>query len=176
MRTIETVVYKFDELSEEAKKKAIEGLADINVDEDWSWYIYEDAENIGLKITGFDLDRANYCKAEFMEGAENCANLIIANHGETCDSYNTAKEFLNSRYEIVKKYSDTIGLKKFGEDDSREFFEESLDTLEYAFRQSLSKDYLSSLKREYDYKTSEEAIVETIKANDYEFTDEGKLV
>lgn len=175
MRTIETVAYNFDELSEEAKKKAIEGLADINVDYDWYAFIYEDAEQAGLKITGFDLDRANYCKAEFTEGAENCANLIIANHGETCDSYNTAKEFLKDRTELVKKYSDGIDLEEVHEDNYYEFDNE-LDTLEYNFQQSLSEDYLSMLKKEYEYLTSEEAIIQTIKANDYEFTEEGKQI
>ena len=31
MRTLETVVYKFDELTEDAKQKAMEGMFDINV-------------------------------------------------------------------------------------------------------------------------------------------------
>ena len=36
MRTIRTKVYKFDELSEQAKQVAIEEHRDINVD--WDWY------------------------------------------------------------------------------------------------------------------------------------------
>ena len=31
------------------------------------------------------------------------------------------------------------------------------------------------LQKEYEYQTSEEAIIETIKANDCEFTEDGKL-
>jgi len=31
------------------------------------------------------------------------------------------------------------------------------------------------LQKEYEYETSEEAIVETIKANEYEFTEDGNL-
>ena len=31
------------------------------------------------------------------------------------------------------------------------------------------------LENEYAYQTSEDAILETIKANDYEFTSDGKL-
>jgi hypothetical protein len=31
------------------------------------------------------------------------------------------------------------------------------------------------LSKEYDYQTSEEAIIETIKANDYDFTENGNL-
>jgi len=38
------------------------------------------------------------------------------------------------------------------------------------------EEYLSLLRQEYEYLTSKDAIVETIQANDYEFTEEGKLV
>jgi len=37
------------------------------------------------------------------------------------------------------------------------------------------REALSSLKSSYEYLTSEEAIIETIEANDYEFTIDGKL-
>lgn len=168
MRTIETVVYKFDELSENAKKKAIAELADINVDCNWYEFIYEDAKNIGLKITSFDIDRANYCKAEFIDGAEICANLIIANHGETCDSHNTTKKFLEDIQKAIKENADRMyvyGVPALTtEDDVRD-----------NFLRAISEDYLSMLKKEYEYQTSEEAIINTIKTNDYEFTEDGKL-
>ena len=40
MKTIETVVYDFDELSDEAKQKAINNLSDINVDYGWWEFQY----------------------------------------------------------------------------------------------------------------------------------------
>lgn len=40
---VETEVFKFDELTEEAKQSAIENLYDINVDYEWWEYTYEDA-------------------------------------------------------------------------------------------------------------------------------------
>lgn len=60
MRTIETNLHKFEELTEGAKEKALEQLWDINVDLDWYDFTYEDAEKIGLKISEFDIDRRNY--------------------------------------------------------------------------------------------------------------------
>jgi hypothetical protein len=39
----------------------------------------------------------------------------------------------------------------------------------------LLEDYRIILSKEYNYQTSEETIKETIEANDYEFTAEGKL-
>jgi len=38
----------------------------------------------------------------------------------------------------------------------------------------LKKEYLSILKKEYEYLTSKESLIETIKANEYEFTAVGK--
>ena len=51
-RTIRTKVYLFSELSDQAKQKVIEDNYDINVDYEWWESAYEDAANIGLKITG----------------------------------------------------------------------------------------------------------------------------
>ena len=64
-RTIRTKVYLFSELSDQAKQKVIEDNYDINVDYEWWESAYEDAANIGLKITGFDIDRGSYCNGEF---------------------------------------------------------------------------------------------------------------
>lgn len=66
MRTIKTKVYQFSELSEQAKKKAIEWGYDINVCHEWWEVIYEDAAEIGLKLTGFDIGRGQDCEGEFM--------------------------------------------------------------------------------------------------------------
>ena len=43
MKTIETIVYQFDELTPEAQQKAIERLCSINVDFEWWDSTYEDA-------------------------------------------------------------------------------------------------------------------------------------
>lgn len=66
MKTKTINLYEFDELSEDAKEKALQNLWDINVDHEWWDYIYEDAERIGLKITGFDIDRGNYCEGDIL--------------------------------------------------------------------------------------------------------------
>ena len=55
MRIKEVKVYKFDELSDKVKDKVIENFSDINTDYDWYEFIYEDAGQIDLEITGFDL-------------------------------------------------------------------------------------------------------------------------
>jgi len=57
MRTIRTKIYSFNELSKEAQNVAIDKMRYINVDDNWWLSTYEDAENIGLKITSFDIER-----------------------------------------------------------------------------------------------------------------------
>ena len=47
-------VYSFSELSDSSKQKAIEDNRYISVKENWWENVYEDANNIGLKITSFD--------------------------------------------------------------------------------------------------------------------------
>ncbi len=59
MRTETIEIFKFEELSKEAKKNAVEKMHNLNVDHNWWEFTYEDAKRIGLEINGFDLDRGS---------------------------------------------------------------------------------------------------------------------
>lgn len=172
--TTTTTLYTFDELSDAAKEKAVRQLWDINVDFDWWDSLYADAERIGLKITEFDLDRYRHAKGEWLESPERCAELIIKEHGEHCETYQTAIQFLDDRKALVSKHSDGKHLCIVHEDNEYEFDQEC-DELESEFLKSLLEDYSILLQKEYEYLTSEEAIIETIQANEYEFTEYGQL-
>ena len=88
---------------------------------------------------------------------------ILENHGEVCETYATAKEY-------------QAKLKHFNEDDEDETSVEydALQETKDEFLQALLEDYRMLLQKEYEYQTSEEAIIDTIKANEYEFTEDGK--
>lgn len=161
MRTVRTKVYKFGELSEDAKQKAIEKFWDVNVDYEWWEGIYEDAKNIGLKITSFDVDRHEIEGYFELSAAEIAAN-IFRDHGEICETYKNANDFMKEHDPIFSNYMQT------------EEGEDKLLQLEDEFRTDLLEDYLSLLKAEYEYRTSEEAIIESIESNEYEFTKDGK--
>lgn len=165
MRVIEIKVYKFDELTEEGKRKAVENLYDINIDHGWWNYIYEDAENIGIKITEFDIDRGAYCHGDIITSAPEVIEAIIANHGKDCETYKTAMRY--------KPTFDELATLRDGDDNS---FEDKFEGAEHEFLQDILEDYRIMLQKEYEYQTSEEAIIETIDANDYEFTENGKLI
>lgn len=174
MKTKVINLYSFDELSEEAQQKAIENLYDINIDYDWWDFTYDDAKEIGLKIEGFDLDRYRHATGYFLEDANTTANLILENHGNMCETYKTAEGFLTDWAELVKKYSDGKDLDRVTEENEYDFDNEA-DELEQKFLKSLLEDYSIILQKEYEYLTSDECIIETIKANKYTFTINGKL-
>ena len=58
MKTKKIKLYSIDELSTEAREKALQKLGDINVSYDWWESVYSDASNVGLSISGFDLETA----------------------------------------------------------------------------------------------------------------------
>ena len=174
MKTAIINIYQFSELSDEAKENAIKELYDINTNFDWWNSVYEDAEQVNLKIKGFDIDRGSYVKAEFIGSAYNAANLIILNHGESCETYKTAKSFIEDWNNLVSKYSDGIKTDTVTEGNEYDFDNEA-DDLENEFLQSISEDYRIILSNEYNYLTSEKSIIETIEANEYDFTENGIL-
>ncbi len=162
MRTVRTKVYQFSELSDKAKQNAIDKLYYINVEDEWWESMYEDAAEIGLKITGFDIDRGDFCEGDFTLSANEVAQNILNNHGEQCETYKTAENFMKEWQPVFNTYMET------------ETGDDVLMELEHDFLKSLCRNYLAMLRNDYEYMTSEAAIIETIEANEYEFTVDGK--
>lgn len=160
MREHTIKLYKYEELTEKAKQKAIENLWDINVDYEWWDSVYEDAANIGLKITSFDIGRSNSIEGEFEESPGYVITKILSEHGEGTETYKTALRYRDTEWEFVDEDGDYDGEN---EDAISEFLHDLLE------------DYLVMLRNEYEYLTTKEAIEETIIANEYEFTEDGKL-
>jgi hypothetical protein len=149
MRTIKTNVYKFDELSDAAKEVARNWYREGALDYDWWDFTYEDAEAIGLKIESFDCDR-HEIEGHLTKSINEVCKRILANHGKTCETYKIAKENINVR-----------GITKGSE-------------AAFEFEYSLLQEYLSMLRQEAEYLLSDESVDETILANEYEFTKDGK--
>jgi hypothetical protein len=167
MRIIETKVYKFEELQDQAKQQVLEKFCSINVDFNWWDDVYYDAEQVGIKICGFDIDR--YCRIELYDTAKEVAEKIVKNHGKVCETYKTAKQFLDDIENINTKYGEVT-------EDNEYDYEKEMDELSDDFIKDIAEDYLGVLKTDYEYRTSEEAIIEFIEANDYEFTEDGGII
>lgn len=168
MRTIRTKVYQFSELSKAAQQKAIEVCSDYNVDYDWWQSTYEDAANIGLKITSFDLDRNRHAKGEFTLSANEVAQNILNNHGEGCDTYKTASTFMETWQPVFNEY-----MNEDSDNYESPESEQLLQNFEEDFLNDLLEDYSIMLQKECEYQQSEPAIKETIEANEYEFKADG---
>jgi hypothetical protein len=170
MRKIVTIAYDFEELSEKAQQKAIDNMRDTALDYDWWEQTYEDADNVDVKLTGFDIGRGDYCEGEFKTDALHTATKIMEDHGEHCGTYKTAKAFVDDREALLAGAE----LDEYG--DYSEEVSEELEELEDGFKKTLMEDYLKMLRDDHEYMTSDEYVREYIIGNDYEFTEDGKRI
>jgi len=171
-RVIEQMVYTYEELSDKAKEKVLDKHYYHNVDYDWWDAVYDDAEMVGIKIEGFDTDRGAYCKIRFMGGAEETAHKIVDEHGDMCETYKTAKAYLEARDKLVDEWP----RDEDGELEDEYGLDDKLDDLDGEFKHDISEDYRINLQKEYEYLTSREAIEESILNGDFEFDEEGNEI
>ena len=166
MREVTVKVYQYSELSDKAKEKARQWFLE-GMDSYWYDSTYEDAKQVGIEITGFDIDRGSYCNIEFIKTPEKIAGYIIGNHGNICDTYKDSETFISALNQLKIKYPS---------DDERnsDEYEEASEELVAEYKNALSQSYLVMLRKEYEYQTSEECIAEGMEANEYEFTEDGK--
>lgn len=173
MRTIRTKLYKFNELSTEAKQQAIKQVRYQNDGSlSFAWEdMQSDAEEIGLKLISLDDHRPN--KGEFIVSGNDCANRIIENHGDSCETYKTASSFLADWAKLVAIHSDGVNTDKVEYDNEYEFDKEA-DELEGEFLQAILEDYRIMYNNQIEYENSDEYIQETLVTNEYEFLKDGK--
>jgi len=146
--TIVYKIYKFSELSDEAKQNALEKYWDWNVsDEFWYEYFFDEAKGLGFEITSFDLNH-HTIEIKLNNSPAWICKKIIKDHGETCDTYKLAKTYLEKH------------------DDDPEWDD---------FQRELGHTYSGLLLKHYEYLTSEEAIIESIEANEVEFHEDGRI-
>lgn len=172
MKTKTIEIYEFDELSKSAQDKAIDNIRTINNDYEWWDSIYEDAETIGLCLTGFGLDRNRHTTGYFKDGAEGCAHLIIDNHGETCATTVSAKVYLLDRNRFIENARQWMPDEEL---EGEYNLTSLLDDLNEEFLKSILEDYSMSLQREYEYLSSKENLLEVIACNAYTFNVNGQL-
>jgi len=180
-RTI--TVYNFSELSEDAKENAIENLADINIELEWWEPIYEDLKSIGFECKGFEIYR--YCKLIATESYRTVAKKVLEQHGQSCGTYTLAFQFIETHQNLSYRLDRLLDMYHSGKyQDHREQWlsekiddlENQIEELESKFHNDMENDYRLMLEKEWDYLTTEEAIVNTIETMEYEFDKNGNLV
>ena len=182
MREMNVTVYSFDELSEEAQERALNELRPVDIEPYW----YEDTFDtirtagklLGLEIDGIYFDTDSYCifdaSYEYVRGA---AKAVKAEFPQNTDLHKIASELqdLQKRHfyslscevtedRTVNRYS----CFRFGEDYDCEDLGDIIDDFAHWARIQLRDDA--------EYRMSDEAVQEAIEANEYEFTEDGKLV
>ena len=162
MREVIYKVYKFEELSDEAKEKAIDNNRGINTEfPDWWEFVYEDAANEGVKILSFDIYRGDI-EVQLMKDVEFDREQALKEISESKEEFGTLMlEYLDAdeyeREDIIEDY-----LTEYEEEKTKEAEEEAR---EY---------WLDRLIKEEEWLTSDECIAETLIANEYEFYENGE--
>jgi hypothetical protein len=174
MRTIETVVYSYDELSEEAKEKAIEAMSDINTHDRLYEHVYEKwiekLEEMGFSkpkiyFSGFysQGDGASF-ECEYVDAQKILGNKPFSGQIQCNFVRGVDRPYLNATYSTF-----------WEERDLSTELDDLCDELLEIYRDVCYEIY-DSLRKEYEYLIGREAIEDTIRANNYEFTIDGKPV
>jgi hypothetical protein len=171
MKTKTVNMYDFEELSDRAQETALENVAGFYSNYEWYESVYEDAEAAGLRIKEFNTDSSRYCRGDFINSAEDCANYIIDNHGEKSETYATAETYLRDKAYLIK----SAPVNDDGEYTDEIELDCTLEDLDRDFLQSILEDYSIILHQEWEYINSKEVILESINSNGYMFTIDGEL-
>lgn len=214
--------YSFEELSPEAKEKALETLRDINVDYDgWHESVIDDfksymeekfgvedvevqysgfySQGDGASFTGKVTDMEKFLKnalkiesSEFIDiGDDRSENDLDQLMGDLrgigfdnrerlgIDDIWIEIERTSSRYSHENTIAANLEFEHIDQEDDQRDWNDFYDKMEsdvtdWAREKSVS--LYRRLEEEYDYLTSDPAVEETILANDYKFSEDGKLL
>ena len=174
------------ELPEDVKEKAIDNLRDINVDYEWwdmdgildvkqsEWIKYGLKDCLfTYKTIYFDIDRESHLEFVDLKVTDDevfrKALHISKNAWDKTTYYfrNNGSRYCNTRleFEDPEAYSGkTFTVKE------QQMIDMAIETFN-----DWREEALINLRKDYEYSISDEAIIETIKANDYMFTEDGKI-
>ena len=194
---LETIkLYKFDELSEEAKERALDEYRYINVEYNWWEYLdtlleptQEEIEYLKIPITpgepifqykieAFDLDRGSYLYLSDIEVKNEEAFRRILGIPEPLWEY-TWYSFENNRWGNNTKLSLELDLPYDEEPEEIEKYleflaEEYYDGAEEIWREMVDRA-LKRLRDMYFELMEDDAVVDTLRINEFEFTEDGTI-
>lgn len=196
MRIIETEVYTFDELSDDAKEKVIDGFRDNKNEYFHLDFFHKDCvyqlEELGFvnpKVQyslgycqgdGLSFEADEYSKLEELyieelgKGKEKTAKLLAEN-SVFVSRGNEGRYCYASTDDIdlyIHNYSSGINTDCNNINDVVHIIRGKLEDLYIDICNDLEKQGYN----EIDYQLSDECIIEDIQCNEYEFTKEGKLI
>lgn len=191
MREITEKVYLFEELSEDAKKRAISDNFEINVDYDWYDTILFDfidgCKKIGISVNYKDISFSGFYSqgdgASFV--GEMCYNVqaflkylgvFIPDNIAECIYIRFVRTSFNYCHENTCTTELEAGFDEYGADVESEYSEilEIIEKRAEQLRLDLCKKLYNDLEQAYEDLTSDEGIASTLIANEYEFYENGE--
>jgi len=143
--------YTFEELSEEAQKKAIDQMSDVNVEMCIWWHTIEDqAEKFGIKIVDFDLEKSTI-ELELTGSRDEICAKIRSGLSEEDDLGHIARHF------------------------SDEYLGCNRNAFKRAFKTALNYYYLETLKAEFEWHTCDANVQDTIQNMDIMYYEDGTI-
>ena len=174
MRDMSVTVYSFDELSDDAKERALNAFRGVNVEFNW----YEDTFDtirtagklIGLGIDRIYFDTDSYCtfdaQYQYVRGAVKAVRASLQGVVRKLQALQK-RHFYSLSCAVTKGRSmNYYRCFRFGEDYECDLGDIIDDFAHWA---------RILLRDEYEYLTSDEAVKEMIEANEYEFDEAGNL-
>lgn len=168
MKTKTINIYSYTELSDKAAEKARDNWRQTQLDYDWWEFIYDDAERVGIKITGFDIYR-HEISGEFIESADYTADKILKDHGDKGGTWSEANSYKEDMARFMEKHADADGeLPTYALENEKE-------DMERDFLRAILEEYLTMLRNEEEYQMSDDVIAECIIMNDMEYLEDGTI-
>ena len=157
MRTIETTIYTFDELSDKSKERAIQHMRQIS---DYPWFdeclnsLRAFCDEFSVKVTDYTL--SDCYRASISTDATH-------NHfrGVRLSSFDREAMPTGFCFDCDLRYTFHDEFKRTG--DAYHAFETAIEA------------FLCAVKRDIEWQFSDECITENIQANSYEFTENGEM-
>jgi len=205
MRTLETTVFTYDKLSNNTKQHTLEKLWDLNVGYDWWDFLFDDVANIaelfGLDIRHTRKERMD--KSYFYKPTIYFSGFSSQGYGACFEGrYSYQKGGLKAVMDYAPKDEELHRIVRDLQNlQRRNFYKVTFRTYHrghyshencmyldnYEGAEQYEDDFLEvmrdfarwiyrRLEEEYDWLTSEQQIVESIRSNEYEFTEEGELI
>jgi hypothetical protein len=199
MKTKTYNTYSFDELSPEARARAIEDHRQFLGEEANGESVIEDAKRV-LSFAGFNIDRVYYSgfwsqgDGACFEGSWDARKVNADAMRKECPIDTELHRIADAMAAIAAKFPfASFSVKHSGHychqyctsfnvsianEEGEEIESPERDGAEGALIE-LARDAMQwiyrGLEKEYDYQTAEEQVIESIRANEYEFTEDGKI-
>ena len=198
MRTIEHQIFRYDELSEQAQKVAIESMkeeiSNVRIESDSYEYrnTLDKIEHIfGVKVYNWDVNEYNpYFRFEFTnieEDTENEPRLLLRYLNTNVLPYIDNKKRYYSKTSRASKKSRILCNNSYEYCLTGCWCDNAIDNALNNINQSVKKhlnarEFVESIlegffeqwRNDYEYSISDECIAEEIEVNDYEFYENGK--